>query len=162
MYLLAGNVTTTSDQLTGVTFGINVGVGQNVAMTRITKFPTAADAGAPQDVDAEIWYAGNPNLIGASPLGTGASSWKGRGTAAVGAQWTTNSATETSITTLDTAGNGTLSIAASSAFTGTWPAQVILPGDTLIISAELTKTRGKQLAKLKCNCTVNDSIVSEC
>src|SRR6478736_4624472 len=38
----------------------------------------------------------------------------------------------------------------------------VFPGDTLIISAELTKTRGKQLAKLKCNCAVNDSIVSEC
>jgi UDP-3-O-[3-hydroxymyristoyl] N-acetylglucosamine deacetylase/3-hydroxyacyl-[acyl-carrier-protein] dehydratase len=38
----------------------------------------------------------------------------------------------------------------------------VFPGDTLIISAELTKTRGKQLAKLKCNCSVNDSIVSEC
>src|SRR5438309_8770234 len=38
----------------------------------------------------------------------------------------------------------------------------VFPGDTLVISAELTKTRGKQLAKLKCNCAVNDSIVSEC
>src|SRR5437773_6635689 len=38
----------------------------------------------------------------------------------------------------------------------------VFPGDTLIISAELTKTRGKQLAKLKCSCAVNDAIVSEC
>src|SRR5437667_11583793 len=38
----------------------------------------------------------------------------------------------------------------------------VFPGDTLIISAELTKTRGKQLATLKCNCAVNDAIVSEC
>jgi UDP-3-O-[3-hydroxymyristoyl] N-acetylglucosamine deacetylase/3-hydroxyacyl-[acyl-carrier-protein] dehydratase len=38
----------------------------------------------------------------------------------------------------------------------------VFPGDTLIISAELTKTRGKQLAKLKCSCAVNDSVVSEC
>src|SRR3954451_4017888 len=38
----------------------------------------------------------------------------------------------------------------------------VFPGDTLFISAELTKTRGKQLARLKCNCAVNDSIVSEC
>jgi UDP-3-O-[3-hydroxymyristoyl] N-acetylglucosamine deacetylase/3-hydroxyacyl-[acyl-carrier-protein] dehydratase len=38
----------------------------------------------------------------------------------------------------------------------------VIPGDTLVISAELTKTRGKQLAKLKCNCAVNDSVVSEC
>src|SRR5256714_4080723 len=38
----------------------------------------------------------------------------------------------------------------------------VFPGDTLVISAELTKTRGKQLAKLKCSCSVHDSIVSEC
>src|SRR5438045_1898528 len=38
----------------------------------------------------------------------------------------------------------------------------VFPGDTLIISAELTKTRGKQLAKRRCNCAVNDAIVSEC
>src|SRR5213078_1624947 len=38
----------------------------------------------------------------------------------------------------------------------------VFPGDTLFISAELTKTRGKQLARLKCSCAVNDSVVSEC
>ncbi|PZR74506.1 MAG: 3-hydroxyacyl-[acyl-carrier-protein] dehydratase FabZ [Chthoniobacterales bacterium] len=38
----------------------------------------------------------------------------------------------------------------------------VFPGDMLVISAELTKTRGKQLAKLKCSCAVNDSVVSEC
>lgn len=38
----------------------------------------------------------------------------------------------------------------------------VYPGDTLVISAELTKTRGKQLARLKCSCAVNDSVVSEC
>ena len=38
----------------------------------------------------------------------------------------------------------------------------VFPGDTLFISAELTTTRGKQLAKLKCNCVVNDAVVSEC
>src|SRR3954451_20091183 len=38
----------------------------------------------------------------------------------------------------------------------------VFPGDTLVISAELTKTRGKQLARLKCSCSVNDSVVSEC
>ena len=38
----------------------------------------------------------------------------------------------------------------------------VYPGDTLVISAELTKTRGKHLARLKCNCAVNDSVVSEC
>jgi UDP-3-O-[3-hydroxymyristoyl] N-acetylglucosamine deacetylase/3-hydroxyacyl-[acyl-carrier-protein] dehydratase len=38
----------------------------------------------------------------------------------------------------------------------------VFPGDTLFISAELTKTRGKQLARLKCSCAVNDAVVSEC
>jgi UDP-3-O-[3-hydroxymyristoyl] N-acetylglucosamine deacetylase/3-hydroxyacyl-[acyl-carrier-protein] dehydratase len=38
----------------------------------------------------------------------------------------------------------------------------VYPGDTLVISAELTKMRGKQLARLKCSCAVNDSVVSEC
>ncbi|MEP6698486.1 MAG: bifunctional UDP-3-O-[3-hydroxymyristoyl] N-acetylglucosamine deacetylase/3-hydroxyacyl-ACP dehydratase [Verrucomicrobiota bacterium] len=36
------------------------------------------------------------------------------------------------------------------------------PGDTLFISAELTKTRGKQLARLTCSCSVNNAVVSEC
>src|SRR5476651_2035105 len=35
----------------------------------------------------------------------------------------------------------------------------VFPGDTLFISAELTKTRGKQLARLKCSCAVNDAVV---
>src|SRR3954469_17930691 len=38
----------------------------------------------------------------------------------------------------------------------------VFPGDTLFISAELTKTRGKQLARLQCSCSVNDAVVSEC
>jgi UDP-3-O-[3-hydroxymyristoyl] N-acetylglucosamine deacetylase/3-hydroxyacyl-[acyl-carrier-protein] dehydratase len=38
----------------------------------------------------------------------------------------------------------------------------VYPGDTLFISAELTKSRGKQLARLKCSCTVNEAVVSEC
>jgi UDP-3-O-[3-hydroxymyristoyl] N-acetylglucosamine deacetylase/3-hydroxyacyl-[acyl-carrier-protein] dehydratase len=38
----------------------------------------------------------------------------------------------------------------------------VFPGDTLFISAELTKTRGKQLARLKCSCSVNEAVVSEC
>ena len=37
----------------------------------------------------------------------------------------------------------------------------VFPGDTLFISAELTKTRGKQLARLKCSCAVNDAVVSD-
>ncbi|MDQ6810109.1 MAG: 3-hydroxyacyl-[acyl-carrier-protein] dehydratase FabZ, partial [Verrucomicrobiota bacterium] len=38
----------------------------------------------------------------------------------------------------------------------------VFPGDTLLIHAELMKTRGKNLAKLDCRCTVNDAVVSEC
>ncbi len=38
----------------------------------------------------------------------------------------------------------------------------VFPGDTLFISAELMKSRGKQLARLRCNCTVTDAVVSEC
>ena len=37
----------------------------------------------------------------------------------------------------------------------------VLPGDTLFIHAELTKSRGNRLAKAKCHCVVNDAIVSE-
>src|SRR3954467_4175686 len=38
----------------------------------------------------------------------------------------------------------------------------VYPGDTIFISAELTKSRGKNLARLKCTCSVNEAIVSEC
>jgi UDP-3-O-[3-hydroxymyristoyl] N-acetylglucosamine deacetylase/3-hydroxyacyl-[acyl-carrier-protein] dehydratase len=38
----------------------------------------------------------------------------------------------------------------------------VFPGDTLFITAELMKARGKQLARLKCNCSVNNAVVSEC
>lgn len=37
----------------------------------------------------------------------------------------------------------------------------VLPGDTLFIHAELTKARGNRLARAKCHCVVNDTIVSE-
>jgi len=37
----------------------------------------------------------------------------------------------------------------------------VFPGDTLVIHAELTKTRGNRLAKAKCHCLVNDAVVSE-
>jgi UDP-3-O-[3-hydroxymyristoyl] N-acetylglucosamine deacetylase/3-hydroxyacyl-[acyl-carrier-protein] dehydratase len=37
----------------------------------------------------------------------------------------------------------------------------VLPGDTLFIHAELTKTRGNRLAKAQCHCVVNDAVVSE-
>src|SRR3982751_674627 len=37
----------------------------------------------------------------------------------------------------------------------------VLPGDTMFIHAEITKSRGERLAKAKCHCVVNDAIVSE-
>ncbi len=37
----------------------------------------------------------------------------------------------------------------------------VLPGDTMFIHAELTRSRGERLAKAKCHCVVNDAIVSE-
>src|SRR5205807_10351929 len=37
----------------------------------------------------------------------------------------------------------------------------VLPGETMFIHAELTKSRGERLAKAKCHCVVNDAIVSE-
>src|SRR5205809_7739374 len=37
----------------------------------------------------------------------------------------------------------------------------VLPGDTIFIHAELTKSRGERLAKAKCHCVVNDTVVSE-
>jgi UDP-3-O-[3-hydroxymyristoyl] N-acetylglucosamine deacetylase/3-hydroxyacyl-[acyl-carrier-protein] dehydratase len=37
----------------------------------------------------------------------------------------------------------------------------VFPGDTLFIHAELTKTRANRLAKAKCHCVVNDTVVSE-
>ena len=37
----------------------------------------------------------------------------------------------------------------------------VLPGDTIFIHAEITKSRGERLAKARCHCVVNDAIVSE-
>src|SRR5213595_3703291 len=37
----------------------------------------------------------------------------------------------------------------------------VVPGDTIFIHAELTKSRGERLAKAKCYCVVNDTVVSE-
>jgi UDP-3-O-[3-hydroxymyristoyl] N-acetylglucosamine deacetylase/3-hydroxyacyl-[acyl-carrier-protein] dehydratase len=37
----------------------------------------------------------------------------------------------------------------------------VFPGDTIFIHAELTKSRGNRLAKMKCHCVVNDKVTSE-
>ncbi|MDZ5457020.1 hypothetical protein [Azohydromonas lata] len=122
VFSFSANVTQLSDELSGVTFGTNASAGQNVAMTRIAKYPSPQVTGAPANVDAEIWYARNPNFTGASPLAVNASSYKGRGSGAVGARWVSNNADTTSIS------SGTLTVGAS--FTGP-PGQVISVGDTV-------------------------------
>jgi hypothetical protein len=118
VYSFAGSVTLLTDQLSSVTFGASPGV----PMTRVAKYPSTAVPRAPTNVDAEIWYARNPNFTGASPLAVNASSYKGRGTGALGARWTSNGSDTTAIsgTTL-TVGNS---------FTG-YPNQIISVGDTV-------------------------------
>jgi UDP-3-O-[3-hydroxymyristoyl] N-acetylglucosamine deacetylase/3-hydroxyacyl-[acyl-carrier-protein] dehydratase len=37
----------------------------------------------------------------------------------------------------------------------------VFPGDTIFIHAELTRARGDRMAKTKCHCVVNDTVVSE-
>src|SRR5207244_8565477 len=58
-----------ADQLSAVTFDTG---GQNIAMTRIAKFPTTGIAGAPGNVYSEIWYARNPDFLSASDVRSGA------------------------------------------------------------------------------------------
>ncbi len=127
VFSFAGNVTALTDELSSVTFGTNASVGQNFPMTRIAKYPTALVGGAPKNVDAEIWYARNPNFTPAStPLAVNASSYKGRGNGAIGASWTSNNSDTTAVsgTTL-TVGNS---------FTD-YPNQLISAGDTVFWSA---------------------------
>jgi len=148
-FSFAGNVTLLTDALSGVTFGTNASTGQNIAMTRIAKYPSSVVTGAPRKVDAEIWYARNPNFTGSSPLALNASSYKGRGSGAVGAAWTTTSATDTSITgTTLTVGNG---------FTG-YPAKIISVNDTVVstgvaanttIVQQLTSTESGGMATMR-------------
>jgi len=130
-FSFAANVTAVTDALTSVTFGTNATVGQNIAMTQIAKYPNTLIPGAPAGVDAEIWYASNPNLGGGagSPLASNVSSWKGRGTGAIGNGWTTaaGSPNETTIVTSGTTGSGTLTVATPLV----WPGRLILPGDTI-------------------------------
>jgi hypothetical protein len=129
VFSFAGNVTQLTDQLSSVTFGTNAGTGQNMAMTQVTKYPSSLIAGAPTNVDAEIWYASNPNFTPAStPLAVNASSYKGRGSGAIGARWTSNSSDTTSISTNNTTGVTTLTVGNS--FTG-YPNQIISVGDTV-------------------------------
>lgn len=124
VYSFAGSVSQLTDQLTSVSFG-----SPAVAMTRVAKFPSTLVPRAPANVDAEIWYARNPNLTGASPLGVNASSYKGRGTGAVGATWTSNNSDTTAINgTVLTVGNRFGSVTS-------YPNQLISVGDTVSWSA---------------------------
>jgi hypothetical protein len=146
VYLFAGNVTTLSDQLSGVTFGSGA---QSMAMTRVTKYPTTADTGAPTNVDAEIWYAGNANFVG-SPIATQVSSYKGRGSGSIGANWTSNNSDTTSIST--PGGTPTLTVGASFS---NFPNQIISVGDTV------TQTGGGGAPTCSTNCgTIVSQITS--
>jgi|GEM_PF-2967912 len=65
----AGSSLSVADELSAVTFDT---AGQNIAMTRIAKFPTIGIAGAPGNVYSEIWYARNPGFLSASDARSGA------------------------------------------------------------------------------------------
>jgi hypothetical protein len=147
-FSFAGNVTLLTDALTGVTFGTNASTGQNIAMTRIAKYPSSVVSGAPRKVDAEIWYARNPNFTGSSPLAANASSYKGRGTGAVGATWQSNNSDATAIsgTTL-TVGNS---------FTG-YPNQIINVGDAITNSGN----GGTQTCTTNCGTIVSQLTSAE-
>lgn len=78
-----------SDTLSGVTFNTAGAQANNIALSRIAKFPNTTIAGAPPDVYSEVWYAHNPNLSSpASPSAQYASSYKGIGSATIGASFT--------------------------------------------------------------------------
>src|SRR5438105_149491 len=94
VFSFAGTTSLLTDQLNSVAFG--TGTSQ-IQMKPATRYPSPFISGAPTNVHAEIWYARNPNFTGASPLAVNASSYKGRGTGAVGAAWTTSSSSDTSI-----------------------------------------------------------------
>jgi hypothetical protein len=124
VYSFAGNTTLVTDALSSVSFGTNA---NNVAMTRVSKYPNPLVIGSPSNVDAEIWYARNPNLSAASgspsPLAVNASSYKGRGSGSIGARWTSNAADTTAIS------GTTLTVGAS--FGTAYPNQIISVGDTV-------------------------------
>lgn len=121
-FSFAGKVNLLTDQLSGVTFGTNAGTGQNIAMTRIAKYPGPGILGAPATLDAEIWYARNPNFSGASSVAANASSYKGRGTGSIGASWQSNNS--------DTTGISGTTLTVGGSFGG-YPNQIISVGDVL-------------------------------
>ena len=120
-------------RLASVTFGF--GHAQSIAMTAVAKYPVTTSGGQASDIEAEIWYARNPNLVdpvntaqaAASPLAVNASSYKGRGTGFMGVRWTSGSGSE------GTAVSGSLLTVGTSysAVAG----QQIRAGDTISYSA---------------------------
>lgn len=58
----AGNSGVASDALTSVVFDSDVG-GLAMPLSNIVKYPTGATAGAPNDVESEIWYARNRDYL---------------------------------------------------------------------------------------------------
>lgn len=65
----AGSSASVADELSAVAFDTT---GQNIAMTRIAKFPTASTTGASGTVYSEIWYARNTDFLSASDARSGA------------------------------------------------------------------------------------------
>ncbi len=151
VFSYAGAVTALTDELSSVTFSTNLGTGQNIAMTRVTKYPNNLVAGAPTDVDAEIWYARNPNFVpSTTPLALNASSYKGVGNSAFGASWL-GSATDTSkVSGAGGAGSGN-TLTVGSTFT-TYPAQMITPGP-IGTGDVLSSSGGSAAANVNCTPT---------
>ena len=127
VFSYAAKVGSVADGLTSVSFGTGAGGTQSVPLVPVAKYPVTTAAGAPADVEAEIWYARNPNLVGASPLALNASSYKGRGTGAFGATWNGSNSETTKVN------NGAGGAVAGNVLTVgsgflTYPTQMIKPG----------------------------------
>jgi hypothetical protein len=76
----AGNASSINESLSSVNFNT---AGQNVALTKVTHYPSSSIAGAPSDTYAEIWYARNPDYLSNATASSG-----GQATASVGASFT--------------------------------------------------------------------------
>ena len=144
-YVFSGNTTVIDTALTGVTFGTNTvaagtGAGQHVALTPMVQFPTSAVPNPPVVVDAEIWYASNQRLVSlaneavrADAYMSGVSSYKGRGSGAVGARWVSNAADATRIVADAGSSPPTSTLTVGNSFTA-YPDQIIHPGDTVTVT----------------------------
>jgi hypothetical protein len=95
VFSYAAKVPDVNARLSLVTFGY--GDTQSIDMTAVAKYPVTTANGQASDIESEIWYARNPNLLdpalsppqaAVSPFALNASSYKGRGTGLMGARWT--------------------------------------------------------------------------